>query len=37
MKKEIKSLYRKYFFKFTSYGRNGWKKEEMTDYYWEGN
>ena len=32
----IKKLFRKYFFEYTTWGKNGWKKEEMSDYYWQG-
>jgi hypothetical protein len=32
----IKSIWRKYFFKYTNWGKNGWSKNEMTDYYWAG-
>ena len=34
--KKIRKLWRKYFAWERYWGRYGWKRENMTDYYWSG-
>ena len=34
--KKIRKLWRKYFAWERYWGQYGWKKEDMTDYYWNG-
>jgi hypothetical protein len=36
LKQALKAFYRIVFFKFTSWGRNNWKRDEMKDAFWAG-